>query len=186
MEHCAFRHAEPGAPMAPTDPSAASLGFTDHPQVDMLGAWYKSVNFGAGTSPGPPNSCTQIDRDRAARCTAGSGGYRAPGMAPSPAHHPTPARPGAVHGSDPRGIKPLSSSSSSGSSNSSEKQPCWRMTQQLHTARDEAAAPGEIFAIRLLGSARLALPWHLLAGNAKAELASHYPRHYFLPRQTLP
>ena len=30
-------------------------------QVDMLGAWYKSVNFGAGQSPVSPNWCAQID-----------------------------------------------------------------------------------------------------------------------------
>ena len=28
----------------------ASLKLTDHSQVDMLGLWYKSVNFGASTA----------------------------------------------------------------------------------------------------------------------------------------
>ena len=33
---------------------SASLGFTDYPQVDMLGLLYKFVNRGVGNGPGTP------------------------------------------------------------------------------------------------------------------------------------
>ena len=32
-----------------------SVWLSGFPQVDMLGFWYKFVNFGAGKNPGPPH-----------------------------------------------------------------------------------------------------------------------------------
>ena len=46
-------------------PRSVSVGFTAYSQVDMLGLWHKSFNFGAEQSLGSPNWSAQIDSDRA-------------------------------------------------------------------------------------------------------------------------
>ena len=45
----------PGLTVTVRRPSSVSSGFTDYSQVDILGSRCKSVNFGAGKSPGQPN-----------------------------------------------------------------------------------------------------------------------------------
>jgi hypothetical protein len=63
-----------GAGAAPRN----ALGLTDYPQVDMLGVRYKSVNFGARTSPGAPKWRSEITWDRA---RTGAGFYNISGFA---------------------------------------------------------------------------------------------------------
>ena len=41
--------------------AAKTTGFSDFSQVDMLGLWYTSVNFGAKKDPVSRNGRTQID-----------------------------------------------------------------------------------------------------------------------------
>ena len=43
---------------------ALEVALQDYSQVDRLGLGYKSVNFGAGNTPGSPNRFAQIDSDK--------------------------------------------------------------------------------------------------------------------------
>ena len=57
LTHKANSHLSP----SPTASCRTSLGLTDYSQIHSLGAWYKSVNFGARKSQGEANWYAQID-----------------------------------------------------------------------------------------------------------------------------